>query len=160
MPKHWRPWEHENSDSCPEHSHNTPDELANRASTNSEVCCECCGTTFRRESELKRHKSSVHIRKFEYCKICKKAFTRKDNLTRHLRLAHSSGCKPSCKYCLKPLSRKDAVQRHEATCSKNSRKNSDILITSHLQRLQIKLEKSKCKTEESTKEIVRNKNEI
>ncbi|ODN01637.1 Transcription factor Sp1 [Orchesella cincta] len=85
--------------------------------------------------------------------ICGKEFTRKDNLTRHLKLAHSRESKPRCKYCLKSLSRKDAVQRHETTCSKNYGKPGDVSKLSHLQRLNMKLEKSKCSSGENPNKV-------
>jgi len=77
-----------------------------------------CNVTYKRESELKGHESSVHQKTLEICTICMRKFTRKDNLTRHLKMKHGQSSKPSCAFSSKGLSRQSALQRHMSGCSK------------------------------------------
>lgn len=68
----WRPWERQEICGL---SHNAPQDFTlpglSVSVPNSHKCdFEVCNATFKRESELKRHKLSKHFRKYERCKVC------------------------------------------------------------------------------------------
>ena len=54
------------------------------------IKCEHCELKFKRDSDLKRHVTSLHSssRSFQ-CPSCEKAFSRKDTLKRHLESIHT-----------------------------------------------------------------------
>ncbi|KAI1149642.1 hypothetical protein F4825DRAFT_46527 [Nemania diffusa] len=83
--------------------------------------CTECRKTFRKQSYLKKHKSTHDPdRKRITCNTCKTEFTRQDNLTVHLRKIHDSNHKPLRRRRNKPadslsesrLKRKVSPNRH------------------------------------------------
>ncbi|GFX60351.1 uncharacterized protein TNCV_4741071 [Trichonephila clavipes] len=86
---------------------------------NAVLQCADCSTKFVRESDLKRHRDSVHSTEKITCKFCYTSFTRKDNLLKHL----------NNKRCERKLE-KEAGKRKRVDLSVSSRKKKTQLSTS------------------------------
>ncbi|GFX46923.1 hypothetical protein TNCV_4040671 [Trichonephila clavipes] len=86
---------------------------------NAVLQCADCSKKFVRESDLKRHRDSVHSTEKITCKFCYTSFTRKDNLLKHL----------NNKRCERKLE-KEAGKRKRVDLSVSSRKKKTQLPTS------------------------------
>ncbi|GFX63391.1 uncharacterized protein TNCV_3619941 [Trichonephila clavipes] len=86
---------------------------------NAVLQCADCSKKFVRESDLKRHRDSVHSTEKITCKFCDTSFTRKDNLLKHL----------NNKRCGRKLE-KEAGKRKRVNLSVSSTKKKTQLFTS------------------------------
>lgn len=90
--------------------------------------CNICLKTFTRQSDLNRHKDTVHGSNFISCDKCDKTFNRKDIFLRHQR-----SCSLVCKYCDADFEQKTDLDihiksihdDHKYMCSKCEKKYVD-----------------------------------
>jgi hypothetical protein len=99
--------------------------------------CDHCGKSFRSQSHLETHVSTVHLKRKPFkCDVCGKAFGQKSNLKLH-QLTHSGEKPHQCDLCDYRAGRKIDLQTHQIThsgekphqcdlCDYRAAKKSDI----------------------------------
>lgn len=78
----------------------------------SRFVCDICGLKYSRNSNLRRHKESVHVTNAVQCPYCTSTFTRHDNLTQHIKIIHNNLGSIRCQYCGKQFARKHTMEEH------------------------------------------------
>ena len=101
-------------------------EITKKPTKPSYICPFCEGSTFTKDSHLKRHIASVHERNKPYsCSLCDKSFSLNDNLQRHLNVHLANENSETvhegnislllCSHCGMKFGRSDQLKRHIAS---------------------------------------------
>lgn len=84
------------------------------------VCAEPgCGRTFQTQSNLSRHRKSLHIDKRHECPYCSRSFRTLQRLSRHVSVSHKSNNQMwACDVCGSCYGRRSERNRHRTTVHK------------------------------------------
>lgn len=102
--------------------HKPPTHPSLRSEINESPCCNICGATFARKSNLNKHLRSVHedVRKFP-CELCSLKFKRQDHLIKHKRSVHAKLRKFTCDLCGIGFAEKFNRDKHRRNIHNNKR---------------------------------------
>lgn len=106
-----------------------------------EFQCDICFKTFSRQSDLNRHKKSIHNKSESFaCDKCEKKFNRKDKLDEHFRK-----CSIICKYCDSNFEHQRDLNDHELLLHTNRKYMCTNCTKTYSVKRDLKKHREKCK---------------
>ncbi|KAJ8901395.1 hypothetical protein NDN08_007241 [Rhodosorus marinus] len=84
--------------------------------------CQICGTTFKRDYDMKRHVVAAHQKSQDLqCTYCDRTFRHRGHLNEHIRVAHTRENLFVCQICGKMFGADSKLMRHVTTVHENRR---------------------------------------